>query len=76
MSLYYTSINKWLNDYEGYKEKVSDDLESNDARVLRGGSWIEDNLHSLFSSYRDSHPPGGYYSNVGFRVVCVRGSAR
>ena len=33
----------WLQDYKDYEKKVSDDLEGQCARVLRGGSWNNGN---------------------------------
>lgn len=63
----------WLDNYNGYETKVSEHMESDSARVLPGGSWL--NEHPVSSGrYRDD--PGGRYRSVGFRVVRVGASAR
>jgi formylglycine-generating enzyme required for sulfatase activity len=38
-------------------------------RVLRGGSWSDDNPDLLRGASRDGGPPEDRYLNVGFRVV-------
>jgi len=40
-------------------------------RVLRGGSWINDNPDNLLSSYRNNNTPDNRNDNNGFRVVLV-----
>lgn len=45
------------------------------ARVLPGGSWIND-PDNLFSSYRNNNHPENRNNNIGSRVVCGRWSAR
>lgn len=40
-------------------------------RVLRGGSWFDNQFNDLSASYRGSFHPGGRGSSGGFR--CVRG---
>lgn len=42
-------------------------------RVLRGGSWINDDPAFLLSSYRSYNHPTGWYDYLGFRVVLVVG---
>jgi formylglycine-generating enzyme required for sulfatase activity len=44
---------------------------SSDARVVRGGSWIDDCRVSLLSSYRGNSPPNYRCSFVGFRLVVI-----
>jgi hypothetical protein len=41
------------------------------ARVLRGGSWNNNNPDNLLSSNRDNNPPDNRNGNNGFRVVLV-----
>ena len=43
-------------------------------RVLRGGSWNNNNRDNLLSSYRNNNDPENRNDNNGFRVVCVAGS--
>ena len=39
-------------------------------RIVRGGSWVNDNVSMLRSAYRHKVPPDTYAYSVGFRVVC------
>lgn len=43
---------------------------SGQSRVLRGGSW-DNNQRGARSAYRNDYDPGGQFSVVGFRVVGV-----
>jgi hypothetical protein len=47
-----------------------------DYRVVRGGSWFNQEPRHLLSSARDHHLPGYRYDCYGFRVVLVTGSGR
>ena len=40
-----------------------------DARVLRGGSWNNNEPANLLSSYRNNNTPDNRNNNNGFRVV-------
>jgi len=61
------SGNVWEWTRTNYNSR-QDDLESNDAPVLRGGSFVnEANLARC--AYRDRDSPDGRYGNGGFRVV-------
>lgn len=42
---------------------------SGNARVLRGGGWVNDNIHYLRCAFRGSHPPSMKFSYVGFRCA-------
>ena len=44
--------------------------ESGTMRIVRGGSWVNDDLSMLRSAYRHKVPPDTYAYSVGFRVVC------
>lgn len=44
-----------------------------DFRVVRGGSWFNQEPRHLLSSARDHHLPGYRYDCYGFRVVLVTG---
>ena len=44
-------------------------------RVLRGGSWADDNHNYLLSAFRYGSLPGDRDVNVGFRVVLTEGTA-
>ena len=39
-------------------------------RVVRGGSWVTDDIAMLRSAYRHKVPPDTYAYSIGFRIVC------
>jgi formylglycine-generating enzyme required for sulfatase activity len=39
-------------------------------RVVRGGSWVTDDVEMLRCSYRHKVPPDTYAYSVGFRIAC------
>jgi hypothetical protein len=45
-------------------------------RVLRGGSWNNNNRDNLLSSNRNNNDPDNRNENIGFRVVVEAGSGR
>ena len=40
-------------------------------RIVRGGSWVNDDVKMLRCAYRHKVPPDTYAYSIGFRVVCV-----
>ena len=44
--------------------------ESGTMRIVRGGSWVNDDVSMLRCAYRHRVPPDTYAYSVGFRVVC------
>jgi formylglycine-generating enzyme len=40
-------------------------------RIVRGGSWLNDDVTMLRCAYRHKVPPDTYTYSIGFRVVCV-----
>ncbi len=46
------------------------------ARVVRGGSWNNDNPDNLSCAYRNNNHPDNRDNNIGFRCVVVGESAR
>jgi formylglycine-generating enzyme len=40
-------------------------------RIVRGGSWVTDDIAMLRSSYRHKVPPDTYAYSVGFRIACT-----
>jgi len=40
-------------------------------RILRGGSWVNDDVTMLRCAYRHKVPPDTYAYSIGFRVVCL-----
>ena len=41
-----------------------------DMRVVRGGSWVNNDVSMLRCSYRHKVPPDTYAYSIGFRIVC------
>lgn len=39
-------------------------------RIVRGGSWLNDDVTMLRCSYRHTVPPDTYAYSIGFRIVC------
>jgi formylglycine-generating enzyme required for sulfatase activity len=39
-------------------------------RIVRGGSWVNDELSMLRCAYRHKVPPDTYAYSIGFRIVC------
>jgi formylglycine-generating enzyme len=39
-------------------------------RVVRGGSWVNDDMSMLRCAYRHQVPPDTYAYSIGFRIVC------
>jgi formylglycine-generating enzyme len=39
-------------------------------RILRGGSWVNEDIGMLRCSYRHKVPPDTYAYSIGFRIVC------
>jgi formylglycine-generating enzyme required for sulfatase activity len=44
--------------------------ESGTMRIMRGGSWVNDDVAMLRCAYRHKVPPDTYAYSVGFRIVC------
>ncbi|MBI3402828.1 MAG: formylglycine-generating enzyme family protein [Acidobacteria bacterium] len=43
---------------------------SGSLRIVRGGSWVTEDVSKLRTAYRHKVPPDTYSYSVGFRVVC------
>ncbi len=69
------NVFEWVNDWYGwnfYSVSPSDNPQgpaTGTQRVLRGGSWGNNNLY-VRSAYRSSNYPGSWFRDEGFR--CVR----
>jgi formylglycine-generating enzyme required for sulfatase activity len=44
--------------------------DSGTMRIVRGGSWVNDDVSMLRCAYRHKVPPDTYAYSVGFRIVC------
>jgi sulfatase modifying factor 1 len=40
-------------------------------RIVRGGSWVNDDVRMLRCAYRHKVPPDTYAYSIGFRIVCI-----
>ena len=68
---------EWVSDwyYEDYYSggDVQDPRgpESGNMRIVRGGSWVNDDVAMLRCAYRHKVPPDTYAHSIGFRIVCA-----
>lgn len=69
------NVFEWCQDYHGsYPKAATTDPTGparGDFRVLRGGSWDDDDSTSLSCSYRYFYAPDFRYNLIGFRCVLV-----
>jgi formylglycine-generating enzyme len=67
---------EWVSDWYGanyYSISESKDPAGPSAghmRIVRGGSWVNDDVTMLRCAYRHKVPPDTYAYSIGFRVVC------
>ena len=45
--------------------------QSGSQRIVRGGSWVNDDVAMLRCGYRHKVPPDTYAYSIGFRIVCA-----
>ena len=68
---------EWVSDW--YDSEYYGSGEMNDPRgpdhgslrIVRGGSWVNDDVSMLRCAYRHTVPPDTYAYSIGFRVVCM-----
>jgi formylglycine-generating enzyme required for sulfatase activity len=67
---------EWVSDWyhaDYYAASESHDpvgAPSGVMRIVRGGSWVNDDVAMLRTSYRHKVPPDTYAYSIGFRIVC------
>ena len=67
---------EWVSDWYGaeyYGHGDSHDPRgpsTGNMRIVRGGSWVNDNVSMLRCAYRHKVPPDTYAYSVGFRIAC------
>jgi len=68
---------EWVSDWYTHDYYGSGDLRdprgpaSGNMRIVRGGSWVNDDVSMLRCSYRHKVPSDTYAYSVGFRIVCA-----
>lgn len=68
---------EWVADWYGADYYSVADLrdpkgpDNGNMRIVRGGSWVNDDASMLRCAYRHKVPPDTYAYSVGFRVVCA-----
>ncbi|OFW13639.1 MAG: hypothetical protein A3F69_04870 [Acidobacteria bacterium RIFCSPLOWO2_12_FULL_66_10] len=65
-------VSDWYDpDYYGFGvARDPKGSETGNLRVVRGGSWVNDDVSMLRSAYRHKVPPDTYAHSIGFRVAC------
>jgi formylglycine-generating enzyme len=68
---------EWVSDWyaaDYYTQDAARDPRgpaSGALRIVRGGSWVNDDADMLRVAYRHSVPPDTYSYSIGFRIVCA-----
>jgi formylglycine-generating enzyme required for sulfatase activity len=68
---------EWVSDWYGAEYYGNGDPRdprgpsSGAMRIVRGGSWVNDDVSMLRCAYRHKVPPDTYAYSVGFRIVCA-----
>ncbi len=63
------TCSNWRDQFDGNEQQCNNDTTDTQARVLRGGSWIDDPGGVRSSARGDGHPDARS-GDVGFRVLC------
>ena len=67
---------EWVHDWYSADYYGSGEMrdprgpQSGNLRILRGGSWVNDDVAMLRCAYRHKVPPDTYAYSIGFRIVC------
>ena len=67
---------EWVSDWYGAEYYGQGDAQdpqgpsSGSLRVVRGASWVTDDVAMMRTAYRHKVPPDTYAYSIGFRVVC------
>ena len=67
---------EWVSDWYGREYyAASEGVDprgplSGTLRIVRGGSWVNDDVSMLRCAYRHKVPPDTYAYSIGFRIVC------
>lgn len=65
-------VDGWYVDGFHLAVDIEDPREpaSGSMRIVRGGSWVNDDVSMLTCAYRHTVPPDTYAYSIGFRVAC------
>jgi formylglycine-generating enzyme required for sulfatase activity len=67
---------EWVSDWYGQDYYAISEPQdpvgpwSGTMRLVRGGSWVNDDVNMLRCAYRHKVPPDTYAYSIGFRIVC------
>ena len=67
---------EWVSDWYDGEYYGGGDMndprgpDTGSLRIVRGGSWVNDDVKMLRCAYRHKVPPDTYAHSIGFRVVC------
>ena len=67
---------EWVSDWYSADYYGSGEMrdprgpQSGNLRIVRGGSWVNDDVAMLRCAYRHKVPPDTYAYSIGFRIVC------
>jgi sulfatase modifying factor 1 len=68
---------EWVSDWYGSEYYGGGDMndprgpEAGSMRIVRGGSWVNDDVKMLRCSYRHKVPLDTYAYSIGFRIACM-----
>ena len=68
---------EWVADWHSSDYYASSEIRdphgppSGTMRIVRGGSWVNEDVGMLRCAYRHKVPPDTYAHSVGFRIVCT-----
>jgi formylglycine-generating enzyme required for sulfatase activity len=69
---------EWVSDWYGAEYYGEGDARnplgpnSGSMRIVRGGSWVSEDVGMLRTAYRHKVPPDTYAYSIGFRIVSVQ----
>jgi len=68
---------EWVSDWYGAdyyaigEKRDPHGPETGAMRIIRGGSWVSDDVEMLRCAYRHKVPPDTYAYSIGLRIVCA-----
>ena len=68
---------EWVSDWYGSEYYAAGDARNPQGprdgamRIVRGGSWVNEDVRALRCSCRHPVPPDTYAYSIGFRIVCA-----